>query len=252
LKLHVIKGYVESIYLVEYNEGLMLLDGACRPDVSVICDFIQVTLNRNLQDLKVVVVTHVHPDHAGAAHKLRDKTGCLIVTGENEGNWYKGLWGFVMYLTDMCLVQYLALRVTKKIKNVYYPRFLDADIYLSDLQSVPYFPEWKVLKSPGHTDCDLSLWYEKSGLMYVADNILRVGEKFISPFPVYYPDHYISTLNRYIELDVDNYLLAHGGRVTVSAEQIKSIINKVPKLGVTHFGELRRLFDTYIKKRIYR
>ena len=34
--LHKIQGYIQTIYLIEYSHGLLLLDGCSRPDVSVI------------------------------------------------------------------------------------------------------------------------------------------------------------------------------------------------------------------------
>ncbi|MGR5470684.1 MBL fold metallo-hydrolase, partial [Vibrio astriarenae] len=57
------------MYLAEYPDKLMLLDGASRADILHLKDFIEHQLNRRFSDLKLVIVTHMHPDHAGAAHK---------------------------------------------------------------------------------------------------------------------------------------------------------------------------------------
>jgi len=67
MKLHQIQGYIQSIYLAEYPHKLLLLDGACRADVETISYFITGSLKRPLSHLKLVVSTHMHPDHAGAA-----------------------------------------------------------------------------------------------------------------------------------------------------------------------------------------
>lgn len=63
------------MYLAEYPDKLMLLDGASRADIPHLKDFIEHQLNRSFTDLKMVVVTHMHPDHAGL------RTSCEILRG---------------------------------------------------------------------------------------------------------------------------------------------------------------------------
>lgn len=82
MKLHKLDGYIQTIYLVEYNDKLLLLDGCSRADIPVLKRFITNTLQRPFHDLNLVIVTHMHPDHAGAAHKLRTLTGCKIAAAD--------------------------------------------------------------------------------------------------------------------------------------------------------------------------
>ena len=55
-------GYIQNTYLAIYPDKLLLLDGCCRADVPMVLDYIKNTLHRPITDLKVVVVTHMHPD----------------------------------------------------------------------------------------------------------------------------------------------------------------------------------------------
>ena len=91
MKIHQLQGHIQSIYLVEYPKKLLLLDGCCRADISMLEQFITGNLGRSLTDLKLIVVTHMHPDHAGAAHKLRKITGCEIASANMSRQWYTGL-----------------------------------------------------------------------------------------------------------------------------------------------------------------
>lgn len=50
-KVHEIEGYIESIYLVEENNHLMLLDGCCKPDVPLVLNFIQVNKKRKFRNI---------------------------------------------------------------------------------------------------------------------------------------------------------------------------------------------------------
>ena len=140
MKLHQLKGYIQNIYLAEYEHGLLLLDGCSRADVELICHFIESTLSRPLTDLKLVVTTHMHPDHAGAASFLKQKSGCLIAAAKVDGNWYKGLDGYLMFITDMLLAKYVAKRKGKGAKYLWYKRNLKPDVVLKDGQVLPYFP----------------------------------------------------------------------------------------------------------------
>ena len=84
MQLHTIKGYIQDMYLVEYPDRLLLLDGACRADIPHLKAFIETGLMRDFADLHTVVVTHMHPDHAGAAHKLRKLTNCNLVAANQR------------------------------------------------------------------------------------------------------------------------------------------------------------------------
>lgn len=85
MQLHRIQGYIQTMYLAEYPDKLMLLDGASRADIPHLEDFIEHQLHRPFSDLKLVVVTHMHPDHAGGAHRLRDLTGCKAQSEKASG-----------------------------------------------------------------------------------------------------------------------------------------------------------------------
>ncbi len=113
MRLHKIEGYIQIMYLVEYPDKLLLLDGASRADISYLRRFIEQDLGRSFCDLKVVVVTHMHPDHAGGAHRLRQLTGCQVVAANRALDWYHGVDGWLMHLTDLLLAAWMANRLKK-------------------------------------------------------------------------------------------------------------------------------------------
>jgi len=147
----------------------MLLDGCCRADVDTVFDYITEQLKRPITDLKLIVVTHMHPDHAGGAHALRKLSGGKIATSNAPGQWYRGIDGFLMHLTDIALAWWVAGRLNKKRHNLWYSRHLDADYYLATDATLPGFDDWQALHSPGHTDRDISLYHIPSERIYIAD-----------------------------------------------------------------------------------
>ena len=245
MQIHQIKGYIQTILLVEYHDKLMLLDGGCRCDVAVVETFITQTLKRSMQDLTLVLISHMHPDHAGGARLYQQKFNCNIASVDSREQWYGGLSGRLAHWIDLLLALYVARRRGKKIKNIYYNPNLKPDIILSDNMAIPGFEDWHVYATPGHTDRDISFLHRPTQQMYTGDLILRLRNKFASPFPIYDPAAYKRSLNKIIELNVSHILMAHDGPAEISSAEIETLIaNSTPKpLTVAHVAKhrLRRL-----------
>ena len=246
MKIHHIEGYVQSIYLVDYPDKLMLLDGCCRADVPIIQAFITEELKRDLSDLEVVIVTHMHPDHAGGAHKLRRLTGCKLVSAKTDRHWYRGVSGMLMHWTDMILATWVAGRLGKKRKNLWYSPWLKPDIEVEDGDTVPGFVHWSVIETTGHTDRDLSVIHKPSKRVYVADLMVHVKERYIPPFPVFYPNRYYSSIMKLMKLEPASVMLAHGGEVTLTEDDYQHLLNLAPNVPKTPWRvikiKLRTLF----------
>ena len=250
MKLHHIDGHIQTILLAEYPDKLLLLDGCCRSDISMLKHFITKTLQRPFNDLSLVVVTHMHPDHAGAAKKLRKLTGCKIAAANVSGQWYSGLDGRLMHLTDIFLAKWVAKRMNKPRLNFWYSSQLIADYKLNDGESLPGFPEWTAIATQGHTDRDISLHHIPSNKIYVADLIVKVKNKFIPPFPIFYPNRYRASLHKIIALKPESIILAHGGEVTPTQHDYQHLLSLAPKIPRTHWRSVKaRLFKPFQNSR---
>ena len=223
-----LEGYIQSIYLVVYPDKLLLLDGCCRPDVPMTLNYIQNTLQRPISDLKVVMVTHMHPDHAGGAHKLKKATGCLIVSANKPTQWYQGVGGQIMHLVDTGLAHYVAKRQGRPFKRLWYSAHLRSDKAVQEGDVIPDFEEWQVIETPGHTDRDLSLFHLPSRQVYVADLIIKLRHKFVAPFPIYDPKAYIQSLQKIKTLRPSNVMLAHGGELMIDELTFDKLIKQAP------------------------
>ncbi len=239
IKLHKLDGYIQTILLAEYKDKLLLLDGCCRADVTLIEHFISDTLQRPLTDLHLIVVTHMHPDHAGAAHKLRKITGCKIASANVQGQWYKGFSGRLRHLTDLLLTRWVANKIKKPQRWLWYSSQLSPDYKLNDNENLPGFEDWQALATQGHTDRDLSLHHLPSNTVYIADLIVATRRGFIPPFPVSYPNRYRRSLDKIAKLNTNSVILAHGGEVKLSEAVFEQVLAITPTMPQTHWLEVK-------------
>ena len=245
-KVHEIQGYIQTIYLIEHSEGLLLLDGCCRPDAEVVFKYIKEELNKGISDLKLVISTHAHPDHAGALFLFK-KQGIPVAGPVDLKDWYSGVNGFFTYWVDILLTYLVAMNKRRKFKNILFPRKVHLDFKLGEGDRVPGFDEWKVLECPGHTGVDLTIIHDESKLAYVADNFVGSSRKVFRPYPIIYPEKYKKSLQRYLDLGVEDFLIAHHGRVKVSKKEIEELIKTTPATSRRHLNNLHSIFLKLLK-----
>ncbi|WP_296403552.1 MBL fold metallo-hydrolase [Psychrobacter sp.] len=248
-----IKGYIQTTYLAVYPDKLLLLDAGCYSDVEKIISYITETLNRPLDQLKLVMVTHMHPDHAGGAKRLQQLTGCQIATAAHYKPWYNGVTGKLSHLNDLMLTYYVANRQGKHLTYLWYNPKMKADLYVHDGDTIPNFDDWQVLSTAGHTDRDISLWHKETRQVYVADLILKIKAKFVSPFLITLPYVYRESVTKIRDLQPDTVILAHGGFEKLVKEDYNEIIAKAPqkprKMTILHSIGIMRSQLSFGRKR---
>lgn len=239
MQLHILQGYIQNIYLVQDAAGLLLLDGCSRADIATVCDYIQQQLALPLSALKLIMVTHMHPDHAGGAHKLRRLTGATIACHPKAPRWYAGLLGRTAHLIDVGLTWWVASRLSKPKRHIWYNPILKPDLLLLDEQVLPDFPDWQVLYTPGHTDHDISLLHVPTKQLYIADLIVSVKKRLVPPYPVCHPNQYKQSLKRVQELAPNQLYFAHLPPREGTSINFADILSQAPTLPKNHWHSMK-------------
>ncbi|MCD6293158.1 MAG: MBL fold metallo-hydrolase [Deltaproteobacteria bacterium] len=228
--LHQVKGYIATLYLVEYKKQVLLLDGGARYDAVRIENYMNHQMGRPPEEINLALVTHMHPDHAGGAPLLRHRFSTPIAAHVDIDLWYRGFRGAAQHLIDTLLGHYSARQQFGKLERAWYPRRLKPDYRLADGQSVPGFPDWRAYAAPGHTLYDMVFYHSEEELLYVGDLVVKVGAKIVLPFPTLFPELMLATLKRMSDLPIKKLLLAHGGVVEI--DDVKSFFAELlPQVG---------------------
>ena len=211
--LHVIEGYIQNIFLLEYEHGLLLFDSGAANDIKRIEDYCWQVIKRSPLEIKLVVVSHIHPDHAGGAALLRKNFGTAIAAHKDMDRWYYGLGGLIQQAMDCFMMQLVAWRTRGKLEKAFFARKIQADFLLDDGDELPGFPDWKVIHVPGHTSHDLVLYNEKESLLYASDCVCDVKGQLRPPLPTMFPEQMNASYTKLAALNVSSILLAHGQAV---------------------------------------
>lgn len=210
-RLHTIHGCIETIFLAEYEDRILILDGGCNGDVAKIEDYVTKVLGRSMDCVKLVVASHAHPDHMGGASLFKKIYSIPIAAPIGINKWYAGIGGFIQHKIDFMLSSWVVKRNKQPVKSIFYKRNIDFDYPLQDGNYIPFFNDWMVIETPGHTAHDIVLYNQKESILYVSDLFIFINDKFLLPFPVTLPDLLEKSLKRLKPLKVKTMLMAHGG-----------------------------------------
>jgi glyoxylase-like metal-dependent hydrolase (beta-lactamase superfamily II) len=191
-----------NCWLLGESDGLTLIDAGrvwCGP---LILDSVAAIGH----PLKRSIITHAHPDHAGAAAELAKKTGAVVVAHEKDTEFLdgtrsisqvRGYWLCRAVLGAAKLIGALDTPPVERIQQV------------KDGENIARL---KVIHTPGHTPGSISLWDAQEKSLFCGDNLhFRMGALRIG-FPFFTLDSATqkSSLRRYLDLDANTLLAGHG------------------------------------------
>lgn len=166
-----------------------MVDTGSPSDTLTALDFAKNQMGVKPENIKLIVLTHLHLDHVAGLSVAAKHTGASIAIGE----WAKP------YLTDNQKVsmppfgQWLCELIPSWAKEgLPLPNLFDfknsliagfpfianrllppATIWLKESDCLPYLNEWKVFYTPGHTSDSICLFHHQQGILIAGDLILN-------------------------------------------------------------------------------
>jgi glyoxylase-like metal-dependent hydrolase (beta-lactamase superfamily II) len=206
-----------NCYLITYGPELVLIDTGMRGSSKKIEKYLN-GLEKNLSDIKYIIITHADPDHIGGAMEMRMLTGAKVVIHAGEMPALAGD-SSSRLRNKSRIVKILSVILSGLIR---FP-LVRPDIVLEENTEIAGF---KIVNTPGHSDGSISI-YQPGKVIFVGDALtsdakgnLRQPMKALAADMVQAKE----TVKMITELEFDTLLVGHGAPVKGDA------VNKVKKL----------------------
>lgn len=209
LKLKTAWAEPTNCYIIqdEVTKETMVIDPASEPEK--ILDMLNILEAK----LKYIYLTHCHADHIGAASQLHNKLGGKLLIHRNGAKNLEN--------DNIVLASYIG---SDKISLETDSRVDDNDlIHIGNI-------EFKVLYTPGHTNCSTCLYSEKYRMLFSGDTIFR-GTWGRTDLPTSsFEDVIKSITDRIMPLPDDTIIYPGHGKSSIIKEEKPIYLDLKPRL----------------------
>ena len=212
-----------NVYLIKGNDGYLLVDTGWNTDesFSTLHNYL-VKIGVSFEDIKQILVTHVHPDHYGTAGRLKSLSGATIAMHHIEKEFIVPRYVSMeelLHQTDRMLVdngvperEMVELRdATVGLEQFIVPTMPDIILHDGDTITTGVFT-FRVVWTPGHSSGHICLYEPEKKLFISGDHILPKITPNISVNPQSIENplgRYIQSLLEIKKLDVELVLPGH-------------------------------------------
>jgi glyoxylase-like metal-dependent hydrolase (beta-lactamase superfamily II) len=224
-----------NVYLLKRDDGYTLIDAGLKTDASLkslegaLCQ-----LNLEWSVVREIVISHMHPDHVGAAAEIRRRSGARVRMHATEASLVApnaSINFFVkteVYLRKNGVSEKHIQRMEKNARVVVadMERFVP-DLSIEEDDIIPYRGgNFDVLVTPGHSPALLSFYNANAGLLISTDMLLERITPHIGIHPFSDGDplsDYFESLERLSKLTVHQILPSHGDAFQGYSERIEAM-----------------------------
>ncbi len=225
--IHQIHGHLTELYIAVYPKKILLLDGGSRTDFKKIVEYITCTIKRTMSEILLIVISHAHPDHSGTSSFLRSRYNIPIAAHYTIDRWYSGIGGFIQHKIDIFLAWMMTVKSGYKIHRLWFKRKVSPELPLNDGDTLPYFEDWEVIHTPGHSTNHLVFYNREETLLYGGDIFLNIQDKINLPFLITCPQLMENSFDNLSEFPIKTVLLAHGGVFKITSESFFKNLKKL-------------------------
>jgi hydroxyacylglutathione hydrolase len=164
-------GQFVNVYLLS-SDHLTVIDTGFSASSKLIIDYIH-EMGRNPSEIDLIILTHRHPDHIGAAKAIHDRTGCEVAAHILERP--------AIEAVDPALLKTLGPGIPPLVGG---PVPVTRPLNDRDILDIDTGVTIEVLHTPGHTPGSIALFYKEEKALFSGDAVVVPGRMPIYSDPV--------------------------------------------------------------------
>ncbi|MEU8798792.1 MBL fold metallo-hydrolase [Spirillospora sp. NPDC048819] len=226
------------VYAVESPEGPVLIDAGWQHEDAwtALRDGLG-TFGIDVADVRGVVVTHYHPDHAGLAGRVRETSGAWIAMHHLDADIVRlfrstdqgGRRSFELTALRRAGASEPELAAPVESRRVDPPAQPDRELSDGDLIDLPG-RKLRAIWTPGHSPGHICLHLEDGDRIFTGDHVLPRITPHIGLYPYDIPDidplsEFLGSLDKVSAMSVDEVLPAHQFRFNGLSGRAREIID---------------------------
>jgi glyoxylase-like metal-dependent hydrolase (beta-lactamase superfamily II) len=193
-----------NFFLVAENDELTLIDTGNKDSLDNIRGKIK-EKGYNLDQLKRIVITHAHFDHAANVGPIKEASGAKVmaheaevpyITGKDSVPRPGGIGGFLFHV----------------IEPFFRPPPVDVDVTVKDGDTIEG-TGLTVIHAPGHTPGSICLYHAGARALFPGDLLINRSWKLTGPISFFSSDinEARRSVGRLVDLDIETIYFSHGG-----------------------------------------
>ncbi len=184
--------------------GVVLVDAGSRGSLQAIRAGLR-ALGLSLEQVRLIVLTHCHPDHAGGLAELVAATNAPVALHESEAGIVRGDEPTPSFLRRQ------ALQNAQPLFDMFSGPPVDVQYPLVDGDYLPKIADVRVIHTPGHTPGSICLLAETQKVLIVGDALQYRFGKLLEPSWLFTrnPEEARASLAKLLDEDFETLCFSH-------------------------------------------
>lgn len=168
--------YLTCSYIVRSSNGLVLVDAGMDSDGADIHAGLR-EMNATPNEIRAILLTHWHNDHAAGAHALHELTGAPVYYHRGDERFFSGragATGLRRWISDQ-IPEWGVLVLAKGLLGEATPRAVTAQHFVEDGDVI--LDDFEVVTTPGHTEGHVCYFYRPTSALFAGDALAIIDHR---------------------------------------------------------------------------